>query len=108
MKARKERSRGFAAMEHTAGPVGKGAAELGLPKPPLSKGHDPAFVPTLVRRDTLKLLRKLQKSTKPKRLNLKFISEACHRIALSGDHAEIVRVAELLSQGVSHDQSISP
>lgn len=105
--AHNKASLGAAAMEHTATLDGKGAAEARLPKPPRGRGRDPEFAPTLVHRVTLKLLRKLQKSAKSKRLNLKFISEACHRIALRGDHGEIVRLAELLAEeGVSHDQSI--
>ncbi|MCK7499563.1 MAG: hypothetical protein MZW92_61065 [Comamonadaceae bacterium] len=53
---------------------------------------------TLVRRDTLKVLRKLQKSTPKPRLDLKFLSEACHQLALEIGPEEVVKRAYALWQ----------
>lgn len=79
-------------------PDSEGAADVRLPKPPRRKQRrDPRFRTTLVTVDTLNSLRKLQKRMNP-RLSLKFISEACHRIALQQGGEEVMRVAELLAQ----------
>ncbi len=70
-----------------------GAARPSLPKPPKRRvGRDPAFTTTLIKRPTMKRLRKLQKTFEPP-LNLKFLSEACHRLALDEIGGE--RVAQL-------------
>lgn len=88
-----------AAMEPTAIAELSGAARSGLPKPPKRRvGRDPAFTATLILRPTMKRLRKLQKTLAPS-LNLKFLSEACHRLALDeigGDR--VVQLAHSLSR----------
>ena len=88
-----------AAMEPTAIAELSGAARPSLPKPPKRRvGRDPAFTATLIRKPTMKRLRKLQKTLKPP-LNLKFLSEACHRLALDeigGDR--VVQLAHSLSR----------
>lgn len=86
-------------MEPTAITELSGAARSGLPKPPKRRvGRDPAFTATLIRKPTMKRLRKLQKTATPP-LNLKFLSEACHRLALEelgGDR--VVQLARALSK----------
>lgn len=88
-----------AAMEPTAITELSGAARSGPPKPPKrAVGRDPAFTATLIRKPTMKRLRKLQKTLTPP-LNLKFLSEACHRLALEevgGDR--VVQLARALSK----------
>lgn len=89
----------IAAMEPTATAELSGAARSSLPKPPKRRvGRDPAFTTTLILRPTMKKLRKLQKTLKP-RLNLKYLSEACHRLALDeiGDE-RVVQMAHSLSK----------
>lgn len=90
-----------AAMEPTAIAELCGAALAGLPKPPKRRvGRDPAFIATLIRKPTMKRLRKLQKTQKPPLINLKYLSEACHRLALEelGDE-RVVQLARCLSRG---------
>jgi hypothetical protein len=99
MNARHDESRDTAATEPLAGPPGGGAAHIRLPKSPKHGAQrDPAFTATLVRRDTLKVLRKLQKSTPKPRLDLKFLSEACHQLALEIGPEEVVKRAYALWQ----------
>jgi hypothetical protein len=99
MNARHDKSWDTAALEPGAGPVAGGAAQGRLPKSPKHGAHrDPAFTATLVRRDTMKVLRKLQKSTPKPRLDLKFLSEACHQVALERGPEEVVKRAYALWQ----------
>lgn len=97
-KRRHPRFSATAAMEPTAIAELSGAA-TSLPKPPKRRvGRDPAFIATLIKRPTMKRLRKLQKTFKPT-LNLKFLSEACHLLALDeigGDR--VVKLAHSLSR----------
>lgn len=88
-----------AAMEPTAIATLPGAAKPSLPKPPKRRvGRDPAFTATLIQKPTMKRLRKLQKTAKPP-LNLKFLSEACHRLALEEVGGErVVQLARTLSK----------
>ncbi len=100
MNARHDESPDAAAMEPVAGPLVGGAALARLPKSPKHAAQrDPAFTATLVRRDTLRVLRKLQKSTPKPRLDLKFLSEACHQLALEiGPEAVVKRAYALWQQ----------
>ena len=95
-----KRFSGSAAMEPTAVSELSGAAQSSLPKPPKrAVGRDPAFTATLVRKPTMKRLRKLQKTLDPP-INMKFLSEACHRLALEESGGErVVQLARSLSQG---------
>lgn len=88
-----------AAMEPTAIAELSGAARSGLPKPPKRRvGRDPAFTATLICKPTMKRLRKLQKTLTPG-LNLKFLSEACHRLALEEIGGKrVVQLARCLSK----------
>lgn len=88
-----------AAMEPTAIAEFSGAARRSLPKPPKRRvGRDPAFTATLIRKPTMKRLRKLQKTAEPP-LNLKFLSEACHLLALEELGGErVVQKAHSLSK----------
>lgn len=80
--------------------VGAGAAAEPLPKQRRSDKdwRDPGFVPTLVRKETMRKLRKLQKNTPSPHLNLKWLSEACILIALENGSDEVVNRANQLKQ----------
>ncbi len=65
------------------------------PESPASPGRRrprPGWKPTLVRRETFALLRKLQKSTSDPAIDLSYLSDACIRIALElGPEAVVQR-----------------
>lgn len=86
-----------AALEPTARAELSGAAESPSPtRPKRGRKRDPAFAATLILRPTLSRLRKLQRRSRP-RLNLKFLSEACHQLALEeiGDERVVQRARAL-------------
>lgn len=71
-----------AALEPTARSELSGATGSPSPtRPKRGRKRDPAFAATLILRPTLSRLRKLQRLSRP-HLNLKFLSEACHQLAL--------------------------
>lgn len=80
----------------SAASVAGGAVEKLTKSPKRKPNHDPYFRPTLIRAETLRTLRKLQKQS-TKQINLKFLAEACCRIALQGDHANVVSLAQSLA-----------
>lgn len=61
------------------------------PKPP--RRYRPGWKPTLVRTETLRLLRELQKSTNDPVLDLSYLTDACVRLALEMGCEAIVRRA---------------
>lgn len=90
---------GGALREQSTPPDVGGAAKKRPPKrPKRGMGQDPSFVPTLIGRESMKSLRKLQKADRPP-VNLKYLSEACHQLALEIHGGQAVRERALsLSQ----------
>gem|GEM_PF-2303330 len=87
-------------MEQSAASVASGAGLANLPKSP-KKGmnkRDPDFKPTLIRKENMAALRKLQKSTPKPHLDLKYICDACVQIALEVASDEVVQRAYALSK----------
>lgn len=57
---------------------------------------------TLIRRETLRVMRRLQKSTPKPHPDLRYVSEACHQLALEVLGADaIMERAMRLARGVS-------
>jgi len=79
--------------------------EGGVPGPasPKRRRVRPGWKATLVRQDTFRRLRAIQKSMVEHPIDLSYLSEACLRIALDVGAEEIVKRAALdIQQGVNH------
>lgn len=82
--------------------------EGGVPGPtsPKRRRVRPGWKATLVRQDTFRRLRAIQKSTVENPIDLSYLCEACLRIALDLGAEEIVKRAALdIQQGMNHLQS---
>ena len=90
-----------AALEPTARSELSGAASGRLPtRPKRGRKRDAAFAATLILKPTMSMLRKLQRRSNPP-INLKYLSEACHQLALEEIGAEsVVMRAESLARAM--------
>jgi hypothetical protein len=76
------------------------------PASPKRRRVRPGWKATLVRRDTFRRLRAIQKSMIENPIDLSYLCEACLRIALDIGAEEIVKRAALeIQQGMNHSQS---
>jgi len=76
------------------------------PASPKRRRVRPGWKATLVRQDTFRRLRAIQKSMVENPIDLSYLCEACLRIALDIGAEEIVKRAALeIQQGMNHSQS---
>lgn len=83
----------FHSAEPTPEPDAKGQTRAEPKSPQKRRTVRPGWQPTIVRKDSFKRLRAIQKSTTDPSLDLSYLSDACIQIALELGAEEIVRRA---------------
>lgn len=88
----------FHSAERTPEPDATVQMRVEAKSPQRKKPVRPGWQPTIVRKDSFKRLRAIQKSTTDPPLDLSYLSDACIQIALELGAEEIVRRAKADSQ----------